>query len=706
MSSLIGRTLGQYEVIELLGKGGMATVYLGRQTSIDRNVAIKVLPPHPGLDESFKERFELEARTIGGLQHPNILPLYDYGTQDDVLYLVMAYADGGSLDDLIDSGAMATEQVEKYLRAIASGLDYAHSRGVIHRAVKPGNILINEDHLMLADFGMVKMSVSENNLTGTAIVGTPAYMAPEQGQGLDYDHRIDIYALGVMLYEMLTGQQPYNGTSPMQMILAHINDDIPDVRAERPDLPPELTDIIKKAMAKDPDARYGTAAELAEAFSSALHKNPDSLAAIKQEYPINTRRDDDTVRRNSPPTVVFDSNASNPNVQDSGTPSQTIIMREATNPLVILGGFGLIALVIVIVAVLLNDNGGTNDPSVILATAEPTARPPATAEPTIAPRASVERFGTVRFSQDDTMGDTLSLRLDGARPAPDDQEYAAWLINTDGSETIGLGRVLVSSLGEGSIVYTDNEGRMLPAMFNQVIITLEDSIGDQPTGDVVYSGRIPIAVSEALIEIFVTSPSGIETRGEQSSLLDSALIEARVAAQHAGFAVSAGNIRSARTHAEHTINILRGTEEDWDGSGTPQNPGRGLGVYTFLDAIDEQLDAVAAADAESQTLLANAEFIRVCTANVRTWADEIVTLEQEIIAGEEKSAVQDEAELSETLADQLQEGYDLNQNGIVEPFEGECGLEQIQEYGLQIAEIKIVEGDVRADDETNETESD
>ena len=706
MSSLIGRTLGQYEVIELLGKGGMATVYLGRQTSIDRNVAIKVLPPHPGLDESFKERFELEARTIGGLQHPNILPLYDYGTQDDVLYLVMAYADGGSLDDLIDSGAMATEQVEKYLRAIASGLDYAHSRGVIHRDVKPGNILINEDHLMLADFGMVKMSVSENNLTGTAIVGTPAYMAPEQGQGLDYDHRIDIYALGVMLYEMLTGQQPYNGTSPMQMILAHINDDIPDVRAERPDLPPELTDIIKKAMAKDPDARYGTAAELAEAFSSALHKNPDSLAAIKQEYPINTRRDDDTVRRNSPPTVVFDSNASNPNVQDSGTPSQTIIMREATNPLVILGGFGLIALVIVIVAVLLNDNGGTNDPSVILATAEPTARPPATAEPTIAPRASVERFGTVRFSQDDTMGDTLSLRLDGARPAPDDQEYAAWLINTDGSETIGLGRVLVSSLGEGSIVYTDNEGRMLPAMFNQVIITLEDSIGDQPTGDVVYSGRIPIAVSEALIEIFVTSPSGIETRGEQSSLLDSALIEARVAAQHAGFAVSAGNIRSARTHAEHTINILRGTEEDWDGSGTPQNPGRGLGVYTFLDAIDEQLDAVAAADAESQTLLANAEFIRVCTANVRTWADEIVTLEQEIIAGEEKSAVQDEAELSETLADQLQEGYDLNQNGIVEPFEGECGLEQIPEYGLQIAEIKIVEGDVRADDETNETESD
>jgi len=684
----------------------MATVYLGRQTSIDRNVAIKVLPPHPGLDESFKERFELEARTIGGLQHPNILPLYDYGTQDDVLYLVMAYADGGSLDDLIDSGAMNTKQVEKYLRAIASGLDYAHSRGVIHRDVKPGNILINEDHLMLADFGMVKMSVGENNLTGTAIVGTPAYMAPEQGQGLEYDHRIDIYALGVMLYEMLTGQQPYSGASPMQMIISHINDDIPDVRDERPELPEAIASTVKKAMAKDADERYSTAAELAEAFSSALHKNPDSLAAIKQEYPINTRRDDGTARRNSPPTVVFDSNASNPNVQDSGTQSQTIIMREATNPLVILGGFGLIALVIVIVAVLLNDNGGSDEPAVILATVEPTARPPATAEPTVAPRASVEHFGTVRFSQDDRMGDTLSLRLDGARPAPNDQDYAAWLINTDGSETIRLGRVLVSSLGEGSIVYTDEEGRMLPAMFNQVLITLEDSIGDQPTGDVVYSGRFPVTISEALVEIFVTSSSGIETRGEQSSLLDSALIEARVAAQHAGFAVSAGNIRSARTHAEHTINILRGTEEDWDGSGTPQNPGRGIGVYTFLDAIDEQLDAVVAADAESQTLLANAEFIRVCTANVRTWADEIVTLEQEIIAGEEKSAVQDEAELSETLADQLKEGYDLNQNGIVEPFEGECGLEQIPEYGLQIAEIKIVEGDVRADDETSETESD
>ena len=203
--SLVGRTLGQYEIKDELGQGGMAKVYLGYQASISRYVAIKVLPPHPALDEEFKERFQLEAKTIGGLQNPHILPLYDYGTDDDVIYLVMAYVEGGTLEDLLDSGPMNVRDVERVVRNVASGLDYAHRRGVIHRDIKPANILMSDGHPLLADFGLVKMMASGGNLTGTAIIGTPSYMAPEQGQGLDVDARTDVYALGVMVYEMLAG---------------------------------------------------------------------------------------------------------------------------------------------------------------------------------------------------------------------------------------------------------------------------------------------------------------------------------------------------------------------------------------------------------------------------------------------------------------------------------------------------------------------
>ena len=190
MSSLIGRTIGQYQITEVLGKGGMATVYKGYQASVGRSVAIKVLPPHPGLDERFIERFELEAKTIGQLQNPHILPLYDYGrTSDDILYLAMAFIDSGTLADEIERGPMSLERIEYLVRQIASALDYAHRRGVIHRDIKPGNILIDSDgNALLADFGIVKMlSNTATGITGTAVLGTPAYMSPEQAHGVEID---------------------------------------------------------------------------------------------------------------------------------------------------------------------------------------------------------------------------------------------------------------------------------------------------------------------------------------------------------------------------------------------------------------------------------------------------------------------------------------------------------------------------------------
>ena len=339
MASLIGQQLGQYEVIELLGQGGMATVYKAYQESIDRHVAIKVLPPHAGLDAQFIDRFQLEAKTIGGLQHPHILPLYDYGTQDDILYLVMAYVDGGSLEDFIeDREYMTVRRIEKILREIASALDYAHRRGVIHRDIKPGNILIDsEGHALLADFGIVKMMGNDANLTGTGVVGTPAYIAPEQGQGeTSIDGRADIYSLACVMYELFSGFQPYRAETMMKVVLQHITDPVPSLIEVAPDLPPALDAVMEFAMAKDPNERFSTAVEFAEAVTHALHSSDESLAAAKKAVPL------DKQPSTQPPTQVLEPLTGELNPTNQSNP--TIIVQQSTNPLLLfMGLFGIIA---------------------------------------------------------------------------------------------------------------------------------------------------------------------------------------------------------------------------------------------------------------------------------------------------------------------------------------------------------------------------
>ena len=693
MSSLIGRTLGQYEVIDTLGRGGMATVYLGRQSSIDRYVAIKVLPPHPALDEAFKERFQLEAKTIGSLQNPNILPLYDYGTADDVIYLVMQYVEGGTLEDLIEMGAMSVPKVEQIVRSIAGGLDYAHRKGVIHRDIKPSNILIQDGHTLLADFGMVKMVAGNSDLTGTSIVGTPSYMAPEQGQGLDINQGVDIYALGAIAYEMLTGQRPFRGSTPMQMILAHIKDDIPDIRDLRPDLSEELSNVIKRALAKKPENRYQTAGEFAEAFSRAIHKNDATLADIQKQFPIS--KDDSSQRRQADldATVTFNkpvTDSSNPHI--TGQQPTQIIVQDRVNPLVLMGGFGLIALVIVIVAVLLINSGNNNTSNLppteiaIASTSIPTEAPVVVVTPE-------ETFGEVRFSTENTFGDRIEVRLRGVDPLQSGNNYVAWLRNSETDDTLTLGRVIVDGLGDGTITYTDEEGRMLAANYNTVLITSETDISDTPTGEVVYSGELPLAVSNGLHEIFVASDDGING----GSLLEGAQTEASIAAQHAGLAAGASNVGGLRTHAEHTINILRGGQEDYDGSGSGSNPGRGIGIFFFIDAIDSILSNATSVEGASPELQSNAEFIRVCTQNVRGWSEQVIDFEIEMIAGETLESVLNQATQSTALAEQLSTGNDFNENGIIEPFEEECGLDQIPDFGLQFARMDILEGNIESE---------
>lgn len=276
MASLIGQDLGQYHITALLGKGGMAAVYRARQTSIDRDVALKVIRSdliESEGSEEFRARFNREAQVIASLSHPHIVKVFDYGRQGDLVYLVMELLDGGNLAQLIRNKAqLPTAQIAGLLDQIASALDYAHRRAIVHRDLKPQNVLLDQEgNAFLTDFGIAKLLIETSSLTQSGIaMGTPVYMSPEQWRGQDIDSRADIYALGVMLYEMLSGKAPFTGDTPYSIMHKHFYEPLPDIRAIRPDLPEAVQLVLKKSMAKNRDRRFSSAGEVASAFRAAL----------------------------------------------------------------------------------------------------------------------------------------------------------------------------------------------------------------------------------------------------------------------------------------------------------------------------------------------------------------------------------------------------------------------------------------------------
>jgi len=272
--SLAGTRLGAYEVLELLGRGGMAEVYKGRHPRLDRTVAIKILPSSLATQADFRQRFEREAQSVAALRHPNIVQMFDFGDVEGVYYMVMEYIEGTDLaSHMRESGPLGLARARSILQDLASALDYAHAQGLVHRDVKPSNVMLQsplvegaQQHAILTDFGIAKILTSDTGSTKTGtMMGTLDYMAPEQIRvSKDVDGRADVYALGVMLYKMLTGELPFKGDSPSAVMLAHLQEPPPDPRALAPDLPDSVATAILRAMAKNPDERYPAAGALAE----------------------------------------------------------------------------------------------------------------------------------------------------------------------------------------------------------------------------------------------------------------------------------------------------------------------------------------------------------------------------------------------------------------------------------------------------------
>lgn len=297
ITNLVGETIGGYRLATQIGSGALATVYKAYQPDLKRWVAIKVLQYR---DKNALLRFQREAQAIANLRHRNILIVYNYGEENEWPYIVMEYIEGGTLADRLTGKPMDWVRAIDLTIPITEALGYAHEQGIIHRDVKPSNILMaQEDWPLLADFGLIKLKDAKHKgLTGPgASMGTPFYVAPEQARGQTIDHRADIYSLGVILYEMITGRLPFDYQNPNKVLLAHISEPVPPPRQFNPDCPPILEKIILTAMQKSPDQRYKNMQAMKDALKEALHSSDARLSfnIPPSRKPIPTRELDPAV---------------------------------------------------------------------------------------------------------------------------------------------------------------------------------------------------------------------------------------------------------------------------------------------------------------------------------------------------------------------------------------------------------------------------
>jgi serine/threonine protein kinase len=644
--NLSGRTLGKYKLLEQLGQGGMAQVYKAVQPTIDRMVAIKVLHSHLAQSEDLIERFKREARALGQLQHPHIVQVIDFDIEDDIYFMVVDYIAGTTLRAYLDDRQkLSCGEALMLVEQLTDALAYVHRNGTIHRDIKPGNVLLKEQqplHAVLTDFGVGRLLNDATMTAAGSIIGTPAYMSPEAVLGQRVDERSDIYSLGVVLYEMVTGRVPYTGDTPMSVIMKQVHDPLPSPREFSPDLPSVVVRLIEKMLEKEPDQRFQAASEVLPAVQEthaslgeshttiALNDNTAFSASLPPQHaPAAKPGAGMKTTSFSPPAPPEETSGKEEPATPAPEPetppqrSRFVLMAVAAVGMLVLAAVGLWmwreqpeAMQVAATTDNLTTTADTAavadapispaaSPSAALVLTATVALTPTATSPAVAPTAPGEaevvpltepgQMGQMMFAASESLPlGSFAVQVEHAPLPPAGNHYNVWLRSPEGS-LHNVGQAAVEHGYNGHIFLRGSFESLDPVfadVASGVLISIEpDGEGGnppaQPTGPIAYSGQLSETFAAEMQRVLVRAPDTGDD-GERG-LLAGAREQLFVAIQHAQFCIDAlekDDLAEAKMHTEHVVNILDGEEGEFFGDlnldGQAQNPGDGFGVGDYL----------------------------------------------------------------------------------------------------------------------------
>ncbi len=676
MSFWIGKTLGQVRIDSLLGRGGMAEVYLGAHTTLQRQVAVKFLHTQYHGNPRMLERFQREARAVAMLRHPNIVQIYDFNVMDDQPYLVMEYLPGISMSAYLETLSHSTRRLEppmvcRLLTPLASALQYAHESGVIHRDVKPSNILMAsrpgpmtsrtpaEVEPVLTDFGLVRFLNAVDQTATGQIAGTPAYMSPEQARGDVTDERTDIYSLGIVAYEMLAGRVPFESESTVGLLHKQIN----EPPAHIPGLTPALQNVIDRALAKKSEERFQTPNEFSAAFNSVVEDRPEAA----------------TFSLTDPKSTIMPAEPALPPKRKKAR----IFKPLAAGVLIGLTAF-----------LLLNYLSIIDSPFLSGLPIGPNGRAPGIPDPL-----PLDAIATLRFQDGAAIVDKAIISALAMPAPPEGSQYEVWLIG--GEERRSLGVLSLVEDGKGTLSFVDSQSRNLLAYYDEVEISLEpndDSI-PEPSGQVAYSFALPADGLVHIRHLLVSFPAAPKS----DSLIQGLNTDSNLLIQGADELLRAdqlGDEARMRLSAESMLNLLVGNQspeyKDWNEDGEITDPGDGYGLLPngdnlgYIQAVYSEADRAGASAGASQNMTAHGEHVKICAQNLQRWTPRLREVLLSILKSPAGSDMEETVRATALLADQILYGIDLDGNEKIEPILGEGGALTAYEHAYYMADMPIV----------------